>query len=256
VTATDFVRPFDTIGWMGESLDPFVALAEVSDTIVFITDLSMRMLYANAELERQTGFTAADFQFPQQDNPFIHREDAEYVAQALSAFASAPEKSISAPIDNRFLDRWGRPHRYRSLVSKIAFRGEPALLFACRSLESVKASSTDDRQYRALVESADDAIVRIDNAGRLLFANDRTAKLLGYTAVELGRLRLDDLVIHSQRTKLTEKIGAMLGATKPSRFTLTLVAKDGSSIGFHAVLTALGSYGFPGELLAILRIGG
>src|SRR5213076_1070256 len=109
------------------------------------TDLSMRMLYANAELERQTGFTAEHFQFPQLENPFIHREDAEYVAQTLTAFATAAE-TVSEPIDNRFLDRWGRPHRYRSRVSKIAFRGQPALLFACRSVEASASSSADDRQ--------------------------------------------------------------------------------------------------------------
>lgn len=238
---------------MGESLDPFLALAEVSDRVVFVTDLSMRMLYANPELERLTGFTAADFQFPQQDNPFIHREDAEHVAQALTAFASSPA-TVSEPIDNRFLDRWGRTHRCRSVVSKIGFRGEPAMLFVCRALDGWLPPSTDDRQYRALVESADDAIVRIDNAGRLLFANGRTAKLLGYSAVELGRLRLDDLVLHAQRTTLTERIGSMLGATRPSRFSLTLVAKDGATIPFQAVLTALGAYGYPGELLAILRV--
>lgn len=240
------------MGAMGESLDPFLALAEVSDTIVFVTDLSMRMLYANAELEKQTGFTAADFQFPQQDNPFIHREDAEHVAQVLGAFAAA-DQTTSDPIDNRFLDRWGRPHRYRSRVSKIAYRGQPALLFACRALEASVATSTDDRQYRALVESADDAIVRIDNAGRLLFANERTAKLLGYSAVELGRLRLDDLVIPAQRETLTDQIGAILGSIRSSRFALTLVAKDGAAVGFQAVLTSLRAYGYPGELLVILR---
>lgn len=238
---------------VGESLDPFIALAEVSDTIVFITDLSMRMLYANAALERNTGFTAADFQFPQQENPFIHREDAEYVAQTLQAFATA-DASVSEPIVNRFLDRWGRPHRYRSLVSKVAYRGEPALLFACTSLDTDAAPSADDRQYRALVESADDAIVRIDNAGRVLFANQRCCKLLGYTAIELGRLRLDDLVAPGQRTNLTDHVGATLGASGPVRFPLPLLTKDGAAIAFQAVLTALRAYGSPGELLAILRV--
>ena len=240
---------------MGESLDPFLALAELSDAAVFITDLSMRMLYANAELERLTGFTAADFQFPQEDNPFIHREDAEHVAQALSAFAGA-EATVSEPIENRFLDRWGRTHRCRSIVSKIGFRGQTALLFVCKTLDAPAPTSTDDRQYRAVVESADDAIVRIDNAGRLLFANQRAIQLLGYSAVELGRMRLDDLVIQAQRRTLPEQIGAMLGTSRTARFPLTLTAKTGAALPFQAVLTSLGTYGYPGELLAILRATG
>ena len=43
------------------TVDLFEALAEGCDAIVFLTDLSARMLYANSVLQRETGFTAADF---------------------------------------------------------------------------------------------------------------------------------------------------------------------------------------------------
>src|SRR5688572_17076665 len=86
---------------------PFEALAECSDDIVFVCDFSMRMLYANGMLQKATGFTAADFQFPQADNPFIHREDADHVAQILRAFVAGAAQ-VTEPIENRFLDRWGQ----------------------------------------------------------------------------------------------------------------------------------------------------
>ena len=38
-------------------LDPFEALAERSDGLVFVTDSAMRMLYASSALERETGGT-------------------------------------------------------------------------------------------------------------------------------------------------------------------------------------------------------
>ena len=233
-------------------LDAFEALAGCIEAIVFVTDLSMRMLYANAELELKTGFTTADFQFPQEDNPFIHREDAEHVAQALTAFVATTDP-VLAGLENRFLDRWGRTHRVRSTISKIVYRGTTALLFVCRSLEGSISESVDDRQYRALVESADDAIVRLDNAGRFLFANRCACELLGYSAVELGHLRLDDVATARERKTLNDNFSRAIGSRAPVKFPLEIAAKNGRAIGFHAVLTPLGKFGFPGELLAILR---
>jgi len=231
--------------------DPFEALAEHTDALVFVTDLQMRMQYANPALQRQTGFTAADFQFPQEDNPFIHREDAEHVARALSAFVESAAL-VSPPIENRFLDRWGRTHRYRSVVTKIRFRDAEALLFVCRALDA-PTDNADNRQYRALLESSDDAIIRVDNAGRFLFANGRTHELLGYTPVELGHLRLDDVVAARDREMLNVQFARSVAASSPVRFETRLLAKQGQEVRMQAALTSLGRFGLPGELLAILR---
>lgn len=232
--------------------DPFEALAECCEQLVFITDLAMRMLYASSRLEQETGFTAADFQFPQADNPFIHREDAERVGAALNLFLVSHAR-VSDPIENRFLDRWGRTHRYRSVVTKIVYRGTTALLFACRLVETPSPDAADVRQYRAMVESADDAIVRLDSGGRFLFTNRRTHELLGYSAVELGRLRLDDIVVPRDVLTFTTELAKAVGVPRPSRFELQLITKDQQLVPVHATLTSLGPFGQIGELLAVLR---
>lgn len=237
---------------MTASKDPFEALAECTDAIVFVTDVSMRMLYASSMLELQTGFTAADFQFQQTENPFIHREDSEQVAEHITAFL-ASEASVSPPIVNRFLDRWGRVHRYRSVLTKIDYAGLPALLFVCRVLETPQARETDDRQYRALVESADDAIVRLDNAGRFLFANRRMHEMLGYSAVDLGRLRFDDLLSPRDAEVFSSQLTRTVGAPGTLRFEIRVTAKDGHAVHVQASLTSLGRFGQAGELLAVLR---
>ena len=232
--------------------DAFEALAECCEELVFITDSTMRMLYASSRLEREVGFTAADFQFPQEDNPFIHREDAERVGAALTTFR-ASSALVSEPIDNRFLDRWGRTHRYRTVVSKIVYRGDPALLFVCRLVETPSPEESDVRQYRALVESADDAIVRLDSGGRFLFANRRTHELLGYLAVELGRMRLDDIVVPRDVLTFTTELAKVVGVLHPARFELQLIAKDGRVVRVHCTLSSLGRFGQIGELIAVLR---
>jgi len=122
-----------------------------------------------------------------------------------------------------------------------------------RPVDTASHDSADDRQYRALVESADDAIVRVDNAGRFLFANRRTHELLGYTAVQLGRLRLDDVVVGRDRATLTDNLARAVGCPAPVRCELTIATRLGAELRFQAVITSLGNYGHPGELLAILR---
>jgi PAS domain S-box-containing protein len=235
-------------------LEPFEALAECSDAVVFVTDLTSRMLYASSHLERLTGFTADDFQFPQQaDNPFIHREDADRVGQELAEFV-AGDARVLARIENRFLDRWGRTFHCRSVVTKIKYRGTSALLFVVTPIQA-PAASPEDGQYRALVESADDAIIRLDNAGRLLFANRSAHDLLGYNAVELGHMRLDDVVAPADRETFTAGLAQSLGAARPVRFEVRLVPKRGQEIRAQAALTSLTQFGYPGELLAMLRVG-
>src|SRR5688500_17124157 len=125
-----------------EGDEAFTALAECCEELVFITDLTMRMLYASSRLEREVGFTAADFQLAQADNPFIHREDADRVAATLTAFL-ASEARATEPEENRFLDRWGRTHRYRTVVTKIVYHDDPALLFVCRPVETPSPEAAD-----------------------------------------------------------------------------------------------------------------
>src|SRR5439155_19230449 len=61
-------------------------LVDGSPDVVFITDAASRMIYANRALEEQTGFTAADFQMPQEENHFIHPDDQQRVARFIGDF--------------------------------------------------------------------------------------------------------------------------------------------------------------------------
>jgi len=233
------------------AMDRFDALANCVDALVFVTDLSMRMIYASSALARETGFTAADFQFPQADNPFIHRDDASSVAEFIASFA-AGDARVSAPLENRFLDRWGRTHRYRSVISKVSHEHAPALLFVCSEIRR-PSSGVDDRQYMALVESADDVIVRLDARGRFLFANRQTYGWLGYSAVELGRLHLNDVVSDADRDTVTDQMARCAASAAPARFEVRLITKGGQEVWAQAVLRSLVAFDAPDERLAILR---
>ena len=56
-----------------------------------------------------------------------------------------------------------------------------------------------ERAYRGLLEAAPDAIIAVDSAGRIVFANTQAGRLFGYTTDELIGQAVDSLVPEAAR---------------------------------------------------------
>ena len=176
------------------SEERYRTLVEAFPDIVFITDYDSQMLWANAALERQTGLTIGDFQMDQEDNPFIHPDDADHVAARLGEFIES-ERKYSAPIDNRFVDADGDVHWYSSIVAKISYDGDPALQFITRSISERKEREQRlervERRYRTLVETLPDAAVAVfDDDCRYVTAD---GDLLASVDAPIEGERVDDV---------------------------------------------------------------
>jgi PAS domain S-box-containing protein len=134
-------------------------LVDGSPDIVFITDESSRMIYANHALEEQTGYGVEDFQVPQVRNEFIHAADREAVAAFLTAFVESDE-TYSDRIENRFVTKDGRVLWYSSVVSKTQYRGLPALQFVVHNVTvehlAVEESARLLEEARSAVRSRDE----------------------------------------------------------------------------------------------------
>lgn len=147
-----------------ESEQRYRTLVEALPDIVFITDYDSRMLWANGALERQTGLTVEDFQMHQEENPFIHPDDAARVAERIGAFVES-DRTYSEPIDNRFIDADGDVHWYSSIVGKVTYEGQPALQFIVRNISERKRRERRlqrvERRYRTLVEAFPEGIVAL-----------------------------------------------------------------------------------------------
>jgi PAS domain S-box-containing protein len=137
-----------------ESERRYRSLVENSGDIIFVTDLSSRMLYANPALEQQTGYTAADFQMTQRENVFIHRDDAGRVADFIATFLKGPDL-CSAPIENRFVSKNGRVLWYSSVISKCLYGGEPALQFVVHNVTELRRAQ-EERDLR--IREASEAV--------------------------------------------------------------------------------------------------
>jgi len=164
-----------------ESEQRYRTLVEALPDIVFITDYESKMLWANDALERKTNLTIEDFQMAQEDNPFIHPDDADRVAAHIGEFVES-DRRYSDPVDNRFVDADGNTHWYSSIVVKITYQGEPALQFITREVTERKQREQRlervQRRYETLLATFPDGLVAlfdddfqyIDAGGELLDA--------------------------------------------------------------------------------------
>lgn len=202
------------------------------DTI-FITDYSVRMLYANPALQRQTGYSVQDFQFLQVDNPFIYPDDRERVAAFIRRFVQSSDE-YSDTIENRFIDKWGNVHWYSSVISKITFNEQPALQFITYDITERKkaedALRESEQQYKALIEQSANPVY-ILQFDRLVLVNEAWEKLFGYTRDEVLSRDFDYMIFIAPEYHdhvLERRRQRKLGAKVTTNYELGVITKDGS----------------------------
>jgi two-component system cell cycle sensor histidine kinase/response regulator CckA len=168
-----------------EPSGPFLALAGTTDELVFVWKHTGEMLWVNAAFTRETGLSLADFGFRNEDNPFVHPEDLPSVLEKMAAFLASSDR-VSPPIDNRFYDAWRAVRGLRSIVHKVDWNGEPALLLVSKLRDdaggaAAPAESIWRRGFRDVFDATSDALLVHAEDGRILDANDRAVQLYGIT---------------------------------------------------------------------------
>ena len=208
------------------------------DTI-FITDYSMRMLYANPSLERQTGYKLDDFKIVRENNPFIHPDDRKRVADFIRSFM-AGSADYSDTIENRFLDKQGQVHWYSSVISKIIYNDQPALQFITYdTTERKKAEEAllqSELQFRTLIEQSSNPIYIIQD-DKFVLVNEAWEKLFGYDRKEIMSPGFNyvDFVAPESKEMIRERQQRRLkGEPVSSRYELSVLTKDGKKLDLEA----------------------
>ncbi len=241
---------------MGHELSPGAnldALAEAIDVLVFVTEPTGRMLWTNAAFVRQTGFRAEDFWFENPENPFIHPEDLGHVGAALAAFV-ASDAERSEPITNRFFDKWGGVHTYRSVVTKIRWEGKASLLICTRQADPAESrAGLIDESYRQIVEGANDGIVKVSRDGQFHFSNAKFRELVGLDPVALKKTSLFALVVDELRELASASIHAVADGGGCITFESRLVHASEEPRWVSVNASKLTEGGNAGLVLALVR---
>lgn len=176
----------------GDAPSEFQALADLVDQPVFVWNPGGEMLWVNLAFERETGMGVEDFRFRNEQNPFIHPDDLPHVLAAIESFL-ASSAQVSAPIENRFFDIWGRVRSLRSLIRKCTWMGNDALLLVSAITDTERASRETEQSYSKLIEAADDGILKLASNGCILYSNRRMQGLAALGPVDLARTPFADL---------------------------------------------------------------
>lgn len=109
---------------------------------------------------------------------------------------------------------------------------------------------TSLEMFRGLLETAPDAILIVDEGGRIKFANEQTTELFGYSGAELGKMAIEDLIPerfrdqhHAHRSNYNENpVKRRMG----QHLATMAVTKSGQEFPMAAALSATQT---PGGLL-------
>lgn len=211
------------------------SLVDGSPDIVFITDASSRMIYANHALERQTGYTAADFQRPQAQNSLVHPDDQAPLARRIAEFVGS-ERRYSERLENRFVTKWGEVLWYSSVIAKTTYRGRPALQFVVHNVTAERRAIDESERRRREAEDAvrlrDDFLsVAAHELKTPITSLNGHAALIGGAldrgdAVDPSRLRRSLAAIVQQSARLARLVEQLLDVSRIEGGQLRLGARE------------------------------
>lgn len=217
--------------------DQYRDFVEGSDDLLTRVDATGRLLYVNRAARRIYGMPPEDC-IGRSAFEFVHPDDR---ARTEAAFAGWIANRVpSATFENRQLSRTGE---VRDLLWTInpQFDGQGEL----RSVTSIGRDITErkeaEEQFRALLESAPDGIVIVDERGLILLVNGETERMFGYDREELVGKPVEVVVPDRLRdTHVGHRSGYFAHpGTRPMGLGLDLVARrrDGSELSVEISLS-------------------
>jgi len=162
------------------------AFFENSPNLIFLKDGQGRYLYANKQFKRALRVT---------DEQIKGRKDDEvFSAEQAAAFQTNDRCVLDSRAPMEFEEiALHEDGQHTSIVHKFPLFNDQGEIYAIGGIvtditERKKEESArrfSDERYRVLVETANDAVLSIDETGAILFANPATTRIFGYDSTEL-----------------------------------------------------------------------
>jgi PAS domain S-box-containing protein len=210
------------------SADKYRVLFENTLDAAAIADMDGKVLEANPACLRLYGYTVEEVKGRKLTDA-VAPEDRGAAAAAMANLAAG--RLVTKTIKVRRKD--GTRFVVDLVASVMVVGGERRIMAVTRDVtERVRAEqarSQSERMYRAVFESANDAVFIESVDGRILDVNRNGCELLGYTKDELTRRSVSDLVPAEARAWLPRVVDAIL-REKTFRTEAVNVHKSGRHI--------------------------
>jgi PAS domain S-box-containing protein len=184
---------------LAESEARFVSFMDNGPALCFIKDAQGRFLFANRQLREMfaiddwSGITVFDI-VPPDLAQLVHQDDQEAIHSGAQS-----EKRYRAFEPGGLLREW---LTYRFPIRDM--HGRPLMGGVCvdvsEATRSEEALRTSEAKFRSVSESATDAIIAMDQNGRVVSWNSAATRMFGYTADEMLGQSLECIMPARYRT--------------------------------------------------------
>ena len=208
------------------------------------TDRNGRFMFVNKRLCDMLGYRREQL-FGRELRSVTHPDDAAASEEALQGLLSGTMQEYTAEM--RYLRRDGAAI-WVNVTMSVMRQPSGELKYGILMMEDVterkevrEALRDSEERYRVITETASDAIVTLDDSGRILFANRAAEAIFGYTEEELLNHSLSTLLPQSVGERfLAEELPALSQAGGSSPVTMELSGRhsDGHELCLEIALAA------------------
>ncbi|HEY1731076.1 MAG TPA: PAS domain S-box protein [Terriglobales bacterium] len=161
----------------------FGAVLDAAPDAMLMVDQQGRIALANTQCEQLFGYTRAELAGQKVEVLVPPRFRAKHPGHRSGYFSADPHvRPMGVGLELYGLRKNGSEFPVEISLSPVATAQGPMVISAIRDVTARKSS---EDKFRALLESAPDAMVIVDQRGRIVLINSRTEELFGYLRGEL-----------------------------------------------------------------------
>ena len=215
----------------------FRDLVNTTDGIVWEADATtFTLTFVSDQAERLLGFSASEWLQPGFWVAQLHPADSTWAPDYCAACTGRLE---SHDFEYRFIARDGRTVWLRDLVTVVAENGQPrwlrgVMVDITQAKQAQAVLRTNEARYRAVTDSANDAIVTVDSSGKIVHWNPSAQALFGYPQHEAVGMALNLLLPQRWRERHNADFARWrVGAVSPflgQTFAMMGLRQDGREL--------------------------
>ena len=218
----------------------YQTLLEAAPDAIIIVNRQGRIEFANSQMERLFGYTRLEIHGRSVDSLVPVRFRGTHGSYRHSFFDSPANREMGAGRELLGLRKDGTEFSVEISLSPLETRDGSVVLAAVRDVSERKKAET---RFRALLESAPDAMVIVNSDGFIELANTQTERLFGYSRLELVGQSVDVLVPQELRGGHFVHRDRFFANPKPrsmgAGLDLMAVRKDGTQFPVEISLSPL-----------------